>query len=105
VDDINNEIELEYSERDYGYHVHNERGHATILIIHDTTQISYHVTALVYNRSYSASFNTPEQAHAHLTKLFSQPLGYHELYSVEEDRRASSLGSRIYRWLYRFMQC
>ena len=94
------DIELKYLKRDYGYYVSNNRGYATIFSIRSTSEVSYHVTAVVYSQTYSATFLDLEEVYKHLNNLFNRPSK-----DLLTDRRAKSLGSRIYRWLYEFMQC
>jgi len=103
--DENEEIELDYRKRDYGFHVSNIYGYATILVLHDTSNLTYNILALAHGKTYSASFPNLESARSYLNKLFNHPRGHHELYSVQEDRRVNSLCSRLYRWMYAFFQC
>lgn len=90
---------LQYKQRDYGYYVSNDRGHATIIVLLG----SYYVIAVIHGHTYTSEFKNAEDTRKALTELYEDsPKAYS---TFKKSRRATSLGSRIYRWLYEFMQC
>lgn len=92
------EIELVYEPRDYGYYISNDRGYASII----TLLGSYYVTAVIHGTTYVTTFCSAEEAYKALHSLYNTPAETHPIFTRE--RRVKGFASRIYRWVYEFIQ-